>query len=256
MKTAGDRKGRPYKKDKTITGGESMGTTWEELEARAMTYIKDDLSLEDDMRNRLPVFYNRMRAYMVEAIPVFNRPPEMMQRLAAYTAPQFESVSYTAVGGITAGTVIQTGVTGADLASVGVIAEDEYGEVSYLPFTAFSYDAESGNVTIQQDISVSDTIEIDLYTSGSFSMELNDTEKGILAFAIYNRYEHRFDNDVLERTAKIRDSSFSTISEASQTQANTARQKLADSQLFEMMRAYQDNIEWWRVRNRSGAWPI
>ena len=87
-------------------------------------------------------------------------------------------------------------------------------------------------------------VEIDLYTSGAFDAELNETEKGILAFAIYNRYEHRFDNDVLERQSKIRDSAFTTISEASQTQAGTARQREVDSQLYAMLRAYQDNVEY------------
>lgn len=229
-----------------------MGTTWEELEARAMTYIKDDLSLEYDMKNRLPVFYNRMRAYMTEAIPLFNRPPEMLERLSGYTEPAFASVSYETEDGISAGDSIETGTVGADLCAVGVIAEDEYGDVNYQPFSAFSYDPETGNVTIEQDMAGAVLLDIDLYTSGSFDKELNETEKGILAFAVYNRYEHRFDNNVLERTAKIRDSSFSTISEASQTQANTARQRLADSQLFDMMRAYQDNAEWRRVVKNGG----
>lgn len=233
-----------------------MATTWEEIEARAMTYIKDDLSLEQDMKTRLPVFYNRMRAYMVEAIPTFNRPPEMLERLKAYTEPLFDSVSWTADEDRESGFVIDTGVSGADLCAVGILAEDAYGDVSYTPLTAFTYDAETGNVTVNAAVSAGTALDIDLYTGGSFETELNDTEKGILAFAVYNRYEHRFDNDVLERTAKIRDSAFTTISEASQTQANTARQKQADSQLFDMMRAYQDNVEYLKTRNRSSLWPI
>lgn len=233
-----------------------MGTTWEEIEARAMTYIKDDLSLEQDMKTRLPVFYNRMRAYMVEAIPTFNRPPEMLERLKAHTEPVFDSVSWTADEDRESGFVIDTGVVGADLCAVGILAEDAYGDVSYTPLTAFTYDAETGNVTVNAAVSAGTALDIDLYTGGSFETELNDTEKGILAFAVYNRYEHRFDNDVLERTAKIRDSAFTTISEASQTQANTARQKQADSQLFDMMRAYQDNVEYLKTRNRSSLWPI
>lgn len=226
-----------------------MGTTWEELELRAMTYIKDDLSLEDDLKNRLPVFYNRMRAYMVEAIPLFNRPPEMLAKLENYTEPQFDSVGYTAATDLASGWTVDTGVTGADLCAVGQIVTDPYGDMQYVPVTAIAYNAETGNVTVNAAASAGDVFEIDLYTGGSFDAALNETEKGILAFAIYNRYEHRFDNNVLERTAKIRDSSFTTISEASQTQANTARMKQADSQLFDMMRAYQDNVAYLKVKN-------
>ena len=219
-----------------------MGTTWEELELRATTYIKNDLSLDWDKANRLPVFFNRMMAYMIEAIPKFNRPPEMLAKLAAYTAPQFESVSYTTVSG--ENQQIETGVTGASVYSVGVLATDDFGDVSYEPVTGAEYNAETGVVTLNGTYEAGASIEIDLYTSGTFDAELNDTEKGILAFAIYNRYEHRFDNDVLERQAKIRDSAFTTISEASQTQAGTARQREVDSQLYAMMRAYQDNVEY------------
>lgn len=219
-----------------------MGTTWEELELRATTFIKNDLSLDWDKANRLPVFFNRMRAYMVEAIPKFNRPPEMLAKLAAYTAPQFESVSYTTIDG--EDQTVDTGVTGATVFSVGVIEEDDFGDVQYVPVANAEYNAETGIVTLTGTFEAGSQVEIDLYTSGAFEAELNETEKGILAFAIYNRYEHRFDNDVLERQSKIRDSAFTTISEASQTQAGTARQREVDSQLYAMLRAYQDNVEY------------
>lgn len=229
-----------------------MGTTWEELEIRATTYIKNDLSLDWDKANRLPVFFNRMKAYMIEAIPKFNRPPEMLAKLAAYTEPQFESVSYTTVEPEEGQTEqeIDTGITGANFASAGIVAEDQFGDVQYTPVQIF-YDSETGYAALEGDYEAGTLIEVDLYTSGSFDAELNETEKGILAFAIYNRYEHRFDNDVLERQSKIRDSAFTTISEASQTQAGTSRQKEVDSQLYGMLRAYQDNVEYLRLKNGS-----
>lgn len=219
-----------------------MGTTWEELELRATTYIKNDLSLDWDKANRLPVFFNRMRAYMVEAIPKFNRPPEMLQKLAAYTAPAFESVSYTTIAG--EDQTVETEVLGATVVSAGIIETDDFGDVEYTPLTDLEYDPDTGLVTLVGTFEAGSQVEIDLYTGGAFDADLNETEKGILAFAIYNRYEHRFDNDVLERQAKIRDSAFTTISEASQTQAGTARQREVDSQLYAMLRAYQDNVEY------------
>ena len=229
-----------------------MSTSWEELEIRATTFIKNDLSLDWDKANRLPVFLNRMKAYMIEAIPKFNRPPEMLAKLAAYTEPQFESVSYTTEEMEEGQTEqeIYTDVIGADVVSAGVVAEDQFGDMQYTPVNIY-YNAETGIVTLEGDYEAGTQIEVDLYTSGSFDADLNDSEKGILAFAIYNRYEHRFDNDVLERQAKIRDSAFTTISEASQTQAGTARQKEVDAQLYGMLRAYQDNVEYLRLKNRG-----
>ena len=178
-----------------------MGTSWESIETRAMTYIKNDLSLEWDMKNRLPVFYNRMRAYMMEAIPLFSRPPEMLLKLKDYTEPLFSALSYTQETDESAGITIETGETGYE-------------------------------------------IMLYFYKAASFKAELNHAEQGILAFAVYNRWEHRFDNNVTERTSKIRDAGFTTVSEASMTTANRGRMEKADHDLYDMMRAYQDDLDY------------
>lgn len=227
-----------------------MGTSWEELEIRATTYIKNDLSLDWDKANRLPVFYNRMKAYMIEAIPKFNRPPEMLERLSGYSEPEFETMDSTIENLEPDATeyVVSTEFLGANIVCAGAILTDQYGDVDYTPVPC-SYNPETGDVTLTGEFEDGMPVEIDFYWSGSFRVDLNETEKGILAFAIYNRYEHRFDNDVLERQAKIRDSAFTTISEASQTQAGTARQREVDSQLYGMLRAYQDNVEYMRLKN-------
>ena len=227
-------------------------TYWEEIELRATTYIKNDISLDRDKAERLPVFFNRMAAYMTEAIVIFDRPPEMLAKLGNYTAPQYDSVTYTVEETTTGDFNIETEMYNAGVVAVGVLGTDEYGDPTYTPITTYSYYPEVGIFTIYGDdgeYPAGTQILLDFYWRGSFAADLNATEQGILAFAIYNRYEHRFDNDVLERQSKIRDSAFTTISEASQTQAGTARQREVDSQLFGMMRAYQDNCEYLRLLN-------
>ena len=171
-----------------------MGTAWEELEIRATTYIKNDLSLDWDKSNRLPVFFNRMKAYMIEAIPKFNRPPEMLEKLAAYTEPEFESHTITAEETITDEWEINTGIAGADAVCAGIVTTDSFGDVEYTPIPC-QYDPETGDALLTGNFTAGQKVEMDFYFSGSFEADLNDTEKGILAFAIYNRYEHRFDND-------------------------------------------------------------
>ena len=227
-------------------------TYWEEIELRATTYIKNDISLDRDKAERLPVFFNRMAAYMTEAIPVFDRPPEMLAKLGNYTAPWYESATYTLEQANTGDFSIADLVTDADIVALGVLGTDDYGDPIYTPVTTFSYYPEVGLMDVhasEGQFPAGTQFLIDFYGRGYFEADLNVTEQGILAFAIYNRYEHRFDNDVLERTAKIRDSAFTTISEASQTQAGTARQREVDSQLYGMMRAYQDNCEYLRLLN-------
>ena len=219
-----------------------MGTPFEQLECQAMTYIKNDLSLDWDMKNRLPVFYRRMWNYMLAALPLFNKPPVMLSRLHSYTEPSYSDVLFKVETEPADGTVtVSTGITGMDICSAGIVAEDEYGNPAYLPLTVDSYDAETGDVVISGTVSLGDEIDIDFYASGSFEAELNPTECDILAFCIYDVWEHRFDNNALERASKIRDANFTTISEASQTNAGTERQTAVDRQLFDKLRMYEMN---------------
>lgn len=218
-----------------------MGTAWETIETQAMTYIQNDISLVWDMRNRLPVFYNRMLSYMREAIPLFNRPAEMVVRLAQNTPPEFADGVYTAEETTTGTTEIDTGLKGYDIVSAGVISQDAYGDPQYNPLPV-TYDSATGIVTIGQGIAAGTEITMDFYKSGSFRDELNATEISILAFAVYFVWEQRFDNDAIERKSKIRDGSFTTISEASQTNANSGRQRLVAEQLYGKMREYETNV--------------
>lgn len=217
-----------------------MSTAWEPIETQAMTYIKNDLSLDWDMKNRLAVFYNRMAAYMDWAIPLFNRPPEMLLKLQNLTAPDFEDVDYTPTEKQEAPVTIETGLTGFDICSCGLMGKDQFGNVTYSPVSCV-YSAETGDVVVNIDLSPVDTLSINLYKSGEFAADLNRTEQTILAYGIYAAWEHRFDNNATERTSKIRDSSFTTISEASQTNSNTARQKEVMQQFYGMLRHYEEN---------------
>ena len=219
-----------------------MGTTFEAIECAAMTYIKNDLSLDWDLKNRLPVFYRRMWNYMQAAIPLFNKPPTMLLRLRNYEAPQYSDVLYHVESNPVGGTVtVDTEITDMDICSAGVVNQDEFGNPQYIPLTVDSYDAETGDVVISGDMTLGDEIDIDFYKSGAFAVDLNETERDILAFCIYDVWEHRFDNNALERASKIRDANFTTISEASQTNAGTDRQREVDSQLFDKLRMYELN---------------
>lgn len=235
-----------------------MGTTFEEIECAAMTFIKNDLSLDWDMKNRLPVFYRRMWNYMEAALPLFNKPPVMLQRLKAYTAPQYSDVLFTVTEEPTDGTVtVDTGLGGFDIVSAGIVANDDAGDPMYLPLTVVAYDQDTGSVTLQANentgdaIGIGDTIDIDFYTHGELDTALNDTEKSILAFCVYDVWEHRFDNNALERASKIRDANFTTISEASQTNAGTNRQKEVDSQLYDKLRMYELNAAYLKTVTKT-----
>lgn len=229
-----------------------MSTSWEAIEIQAMTYIKNDLSLDWDRSNRLAVFYNRMADYMNWAMSYFNRPPEIIAKLEDNTPPEFADMDYTPeepqIAGET-GVEIETDMTGYDVCSVGLVGTDPYGNPTYTKIDSI-YASDSGVVILNTDIAAGQTLSLNFYKSGQFNQNLSNTEKSILAYAIYVAWEHRFDNNALERTAKIRDASFTTISEASHTNANTSRQKEVLNELYGKLRKYEDDLAYLEVMRR------
>ena len=218
-----------------------MGTSFEKIETRAMMYIKNDISLDYDLSNRLPLFYNRMKAYLLAGKAYFNKPPRMVRIMQAYTAPEFEEYFYTPEEAESAPVTINTAVINKNLCSVGIIEDDVYGVPQYNPLELSSYDAETGKVVINSDLKAGDNVVIDFYKSGEFDAELTDEQIEILAYCTYVAWESRFINNVIERVAKIRDTGFTPISEASQMDANTARIKHAQDTLQDWLRRYEQN---------------
>ena len=70
-----------------------MGTSWAEVITNsAMVYI-DDLRLREDLAVNPAQFFRKMALYMNQAIPLLNRPPELLNFLTVglicllYTSP-------------------------------------------------------------------------------------------------------------------------------------------------------------------------
>lgn len=224
-----------------------MGTSFEMIETKAMMYIKNDISLDQDLATRLPVFYNRMKAYLMAGKAYFNKPPKMPSVLSAYTAPEFEEYFYTTEEAQSAPATLQTGKTGFEICSAGIIADDIYGVPQYTPIEVANYDSGTGDVVINSDVEDGEEIVLDFYKSGSFKADLDDEQIEILAYCVYVAWENRFENNVLERAAKIRDSGFTPISEASHMDANTNRNKQVYDILQDWLRRYEQNCKYIEV---------
>lgn len=209
-------------------------------------YIKNDITLDQDLTTRLPLFYNRMKSYMMAGKSYFNKPPKMTCILSKYTAPEFEEFFYVPAEDATAPIIIDTGILEFDIHSAGIIENDVYGVPQYTGINS-EYNAETGEITINEDIPEGTNVVVDFYKSGEFEADLTDEQIEILAYCIYVAWENRFINNVIERTAKIRDSGFSPISEASQMSANTERIRLANDTLQDMLRHYEQNQKYGEV---------
>jgi len=219
-----------------------LGTSWSAIIADyGYPLIQNDFSLDWDLANRPAVFWNRVSGLFKISIPLFNRPPEQRTRLKDNTPHSFTDYEYISATVQTGPVTIDTGIEDYELCSCGLVGVDDCNTPYYTPLTA-TYDADTGEVVIAEDLTENDVVDCNFFTSGTFTPDLSEEEKSILGQCFYVVYERRFDNDVAERRGKIHDNTFNTTNEGTLTNANTERQKFVDPQLFDMLRAYEQNI--------------
>lgn len=186
-------------------------------------------------------FFRAKSDTVIASIPLFNRPPEV-QNWLSYEAPSYDDYLYSAFGdSASETTVIQTGKTGYELCSAVLVTTDASGFPAYQPLSS-SYNAQTGEVTINASLKDGDSVDIDFYTDGVFAREITPEMCSILAQCIAVKWFDRdFGNDWLDNKNKIKDKSFDIGSVSAQMTAVTARKKENRLALNDRLLHYEQN---------------
>lgn len=137
--------------------------------------------------------------------------------------------------------MINTGITGYELCSAGVIEEDDLGTPVYVALD-ITYDNETGDMTLNQVVEAGRTVQIDFYTDGYFENDLTDDMKNILGLCVQYVWERRFNNDFLTRTPKIKDDSFDTGNESNWIAKGTERLRVIYGQLNSALVSFEQGL--------------
>lgn len=188
-------------------------TAWTEIYAAAMVYI-NDVRLAEQL-SLSPALYNRrMSLFVSRALPKLCKPPELLTYLTdGMTAPMYSAYEYEATGGEV---TISTGEEGYDMASVIIVERLQDGRTLETPVAA-TYTPETGDIALDTPAVEGDLYQIDFYKDGEFPT-LSEKQLDLFALAVAYVWEQRNDNNWLERTPKIHDSSFETVNEANYTE--------------------------------------
>lgn len=217
-----------------------MGTSWASVITDDALLIINDLRLNEELAENPALFFRKMSFYVKNAVPRFNRPPEVKGQLT-YTEAAYDSTTATVEEEQTEDYEIATEMTGYDLMSAGIMSEDVYGNPVYTP-TEATYDPETGTITIpasaDDPISAGTVYSFDFYTDGSFDNDLTDAQRRILALCIQYAWETAFVNDWLTRFPRAKDRSFDAGNVSSQTRANTERINAVRKALDDEMTGY------------------
>ena len=232
-----------------------MGTAFSTVIAQATTIYLNDETLLDEFRTNPALYFRKMNLYLKSGIARFNRPPEMRDYLA-YDDASFSNYQTKTVAIIPAGGSISTGIVGYELCNINIVGIDKFGDPMREPLTAFTYDAETGEIVFTDGVPADTVLDVDFYNDGAFKNELNDTQIRLLCLCMQLVWEFRFAGNWLNRQPKIRDKSFSPVSEASTTRADTERYKAWEKSLNDELEAYAQSETYRAVIAQQRRLPI
>lgn len=211
---------------------------WTDLIVKAKVII-DDATWDRDLAENPARFFRAKSDYVSMALPLLNRPPNLLTWVKdGMKAPSYNSAEWTSTQQSTEEqAVVSTGMTGYELCSVCERSRDG---ISQIPYTEFSYDPETGDVTFGEQERAGIQYDIDFYTDGEFR-DLDETITRLFALAIAVVWDERFDNNWLNIQMKIHDSSFSTANEGNYAEKISQRRERNRAAFTEELKQYEQN---------------
>ena len=220
-----------------------MATSFSEIILNyAMTEISD-VRLTEEMEQNPAAFIRKMVIYLKDAIPLFKHPAEAQSWLTISEDADFASGGYGDLWQQTPPFTI-TGEAGYSVVSGALLTYDHFNNPVYTPFSGFEYDAETGDITVTQQIPQNAILEMSYYNDGSFANELPGEIKRILGLCVQYVWTSRFINDYVMQSPKVHDKDFNISSEANYNRAETDRLNRLRDHLYDEQRALEQNLRY------------
>jgi len=230
-----------------------LATTWAEIIGAAKVLLKD-IRWDEDLATSPALFYRAKSQMIPVALPMLNKPPELLAHLTTgMTEPQYDSFEWVSTTESTAAsTEVDTGMIGYELCSCVLRTVQPNGTVLLSPY-AVEYDAETGTVTFPEQDAAGLEYDIDFYTDGSLP-DLTAFQERLFALAVVEVWYEQFDNDWLDQTPKIHDSSFTTVNEANYLNQSNIKKHRNRTSFNDELRAYEQLCAYTAaVKNRASA---
>lgn len=231
-----------------------MATSIAEIVSNAMVYI-DDVRLKEELELSPALFYRKMWLYVKNALPLLNRPPQLigyLQKNAVepiYDSFEWESDNDSSLSDVTR---IETGKIGYEICSVVIRSADGTEAARY---DEAEYDRETGIVTIPAQDEPSIIFEMDFYKDGQFN-DMTVTMKRLFGLAIAVVWDEHFERNWLNLQPKIKDASFSTVNEANFAEKSNERLIKNRQSYNDELRKYEQDCAYAKiVGGRPNAYP-
>lgn len=225
-------------------------TSWASVIAdSAMVYI-DDVRLTEMLEISPAFFYRKMAFYVTNAMPMLNRPPELLRYIQKdMVLPEYGAYGWLSTAeSLEAPTEVNTGCVGFELFSCLIREDDDAGNVTFTPYYDAIYDSETGIVTFPVQTEEDVEYSMDFYNDGSFA-DLTPTMKRLFGLAIACTWDERFSRNWLNIQMKIKDESFQTINESNYIGTVQARLLQNRQTLSDELRKYEQDCAYRHIIN-------
>ena len=202
-----------------------MGTLWSEVITNYAMVVTDDEKMREKLAVSPALFFRELSLWVQTAMPLCSRPPELLAFLSeGLKAPSYADAEWVSTHDSTVHeTVVETGKTGFSICSCVIAQPVGAGDVTFLPYHNFTYDAETGDVTFPQQDNAGTEYRLDFYTDGEFLHDLTDTQKRLMGMAIAVTWDNRFNRNWLNMQPKPHDKSFDIVNENSTMKESASR---------------------------------
>jgi hypothetical protein len=207
----------------------------------------DDINWQTELAQNPAQFFRAKSQFVIAAIPRFSRPPEAKDWLA-YTAPTYDDYLYVAEEDESAPVTISTSLDDFEMCNVGLLSTDAAGNVTYTPVTDYTYDADTGEVTLNTtSLTAGQQVDIDFYSDGTFANPLNGEIWRILGLCTAYAWFSHFTNNWLNLTPKVKDRTFDVGSESAHMTASTTKLSEMNKKMNDSMLRLEENLMYRQV---------
>lgn len=235
-----------------------MATAWADIICNRAMAVIDDERLTEELALNPARFLRRMSLYMEMAIPLMSRPPELLDWLQTdLVTPLYGDFQWVTTEQSTSEeTTLDTGMTEYETVSCNLRTMTPAGDVLLTPYTDFTYNEETGEVTFPAQAEAGLEYDLDFYKDGSFAQDLTDRQQRLLGLAIASVWDERFSRNWLNIQMKIKDSSFNTVNESNYMKELTARLRSNQSALHDALRRYEQDCTYDAAVRHGDRWSF
>ena len=214
-----------------------MGTPFTKIYERTLSQYIDDFALKK-YNGSLIAMNQDLQSYLLSAIPEFNIPISIIEKIQDYTEAQGMSEEFTGDGTTRSFTLSTEPIEDSliEISIDSVILPDGY-----------AYDTETKTVTFDTPPEENADISISWYFCGEFTNDLNLIEQGILSDLMVWKWLVRERDNIADIRRLLRDTDYSLWSEektmtSKATLADIAREKASKSMKQYAWSIYNTNI--------------